>query len=145
MRVTLPILAFADVALAVAAIWLFEWERQPIPVNNTGVYPGQMAAALGFMVALATTLVALAATVQRRQVGWLSGLIVAWLISAIGSYVAIFVIHPWRYNVGACSSLPGHPCELLLSYWLPWPFLAAPLLVGLVVVLYRFHMRTPVM
>jgi hypothetical protein len=94
MRVTLLVLAIANMAVAVAAVWLFEWWRAPQLVGDTNVYPGQVAAALGFMVALATTIVGLVAMVQRRQVGWLSNLIVAWLISAIGSYVAIFVIQP---------------------------------------------------
>jgi hypothetical protein len=145
MRLTLLVLAIVDMAVAVAAVWLFELRGEPQLVGNTTLYPSQIVAALGCMVALATTVVGLVAMVQRRQVGWLSGLIVAWPISAVGSYVAIFVIQPWQYYVVWDPCSPQYHCELPPPHWLPWPFLAAPLLVGLVVLLYRFHMRTLVM
>jgi hypothetical protein len=99
MRVVLLVLAITNVILAFAAVGLFEWWRAPQFIGDTNVYLGQLAAALGFLVALATAIVGSMAMAQRRQMGWLGGLIVAWLISAVGSYVAIVVIQPWQYYV----------------------------------------------
>lgn len=143
MRVALLMLALLCVLLAVAAVGLFALARQPLLVNNTDVYLGQIVAALGFIVAMATVVAGLVAMAPRRQWGWLSGLIVAWLISAVGTLIAIFVIHPGRYYVIWDPCWPEQSCELPPPSWLPWPFLAAPLVVGLVALLYRFQMRAP--
>jgi hypothetical protein len=143
MRVVLLVLAITNVILAFAAVGLFEWWRAPQFIGDTNVYLGQLAAALGFLVALATAIVGSMAMAQRRQMGWLGGLIVAWLISAVGSHVAIVVIQPWQYYVVWDRCPPQMNCELPPPSWLPWPFLAAPPLVGLVVLLYRFNMRAP--
>jgi hypothetical protein len=99
MRVALLTLALLCLLLAVAAVGLFAWAREPILVNITTVYLADVAAAVGFVVALATVVAGLAAMSPRRQWGWLTGLIVAWLLSAVGSVVAVFVTHPLRYYV----------------------------------------------
>jgi hypothetical protein len=143
MRRALLLLALLCALLALAAVWLFEWYREPKWVFNTDVYVGQIAAALGGVVVLATVVVGLVATAQRRHWGWLSGLFAAGLLSAVGSSIAVFVIHPWTHYGTFDPCPPSLHCEPLPPAWLPLPFLAAPLVVGLVVLLYRFQLRAP--
>lgn len=143
MRRALLILASLCVLLAAAAVWLFEWYQQPKLVHNTDVYVGQIAAALGGVAALATVVVGVVAMVQRRHWGWLSGLLVAGLLSAVGSWMAVFVIQLWQYYLVWDPCPPQMRCDLPPPSWLPWPFLAAPLVVGLVALLYRVHLRAP--
>lgn len=132
MRRALLILASLCVLLGVAAVWLFT-AFEPILA--------QIATGLGMVVALATVGIGLVATVQRRQWWWLAGWVAAGLIAAVGSWMALFVIQLPQYYLVWDPCPPQMRCELPPPHWLPWPFLAAPLVVGLVALLYRVQLR----
>jgi hypothetical protein len=146
MRRALTTLAILCLTLAVAAVWLFTWARQQyIVVNDTHLLPGHLAAALGAVAALATAVVGLVAMARRRHWGWLSALIFAGVLSAVGSSIALVAIPPWMYYATDLDPCPSTMrCAPPPPYWLPMPFLAAPLVVGLVVLVYRFQMRPPI-
>jgi hypothetical protein len=145
MRRALPTLAILCLTLAVAAVWLFTWARELyIVVDGTHLFPGQLAAALGAVAVLATVVVGLMAMARRRHWGWLSALIVAGLLSVVGSSIALVAIPPWMYFATDLDPCPSFmKCAPPPPYWLPMPFLAAPVVVGLVVLVYRFQMRPP--
>jgi uncharacterized membrane protein len=111
---------------------------------------------VGFLVGLATIVMGLVATAQRRQSVWLIGLIATWLFTIIGPFVAGFLRQynqptlPSICQVGSPTVLPNaSQCQfaviqLILVNAPTWLFLAGPLLVGLVGLIYSYCMRDPV-
>jgi hypothetical protein len=156
MRVAVRILTVVSIIVSATAVGLFYWTTQAnLPDIDVRGYLFILAGGIGFLVGLSTFIVGLVATAQRRQIAWLIGLIAAWLLTIVGTVMADILLQyyqpalPSVCQIGGPTPPPASECQfmgmqLILANLPTWVFLAGPLLVGVVGLIYSFRMRDPV-
>jgi hypothetical protein len=142
MRLAVRGLALMNIAVALASMVLY-WSRENLSGFDMEGFVYKLAAAVGFLVALASVAIVLVAMVRRRQFAWLTALIVAWLITSSSVIFAFLLAQDQAYisywDPPCLDPLQCPPPPLMGQ---PWEyFLAGPVLVGLVVMLYSLSMR----
>jgi hypothetical protein len=159
MRLTIPILALIALALSGAVLALFTMDAL-IGFSDVDLrgYLFLLPALLSVPVALATFLLGLIASAQRRQFGWVIALLLVGLVTIAMPVIAnilgqSFVSHPEMIPACQVAASSASQCQASATdlFWQnapTWAFLAAPLLIGLVALLYTFRMpqateRTP--
>jgi hypothetical protein len=152
MRVALRVLAGVSMALSALAVGLLAWTWQAkLPGTDVRGYQSLPVGVLALLVAIPTVIVGAVATGQRRQFGWLAGLIVAGAFPFAGPFVAAFVVQVAQVSptsLPACETATRPVLVCQLTFWqevvalnLPlWLFLAGPFLVGLVALLASFQL-----
>jgi hypothetical protein len=153
MRLALRILAILTIVAMGGGLGLFFGFGSQ---NNLTLGAGALVIGAGGLLALASFIVGVIAAVQRRQTGWMIGLIAAGLLSVCGAPVAAGVaqlLAPHTSLSAGCQNLeaspgtdtppacqPG-PGQMLLFSSSAVLFLLGPVVVAVLALVYSYRMR----